>query len=75
MRLIDLDEIECFYLVDREGEARYKIKIGKGLPTVEAIPIEWIENYIGKMDEDDGMIYLSPSGPLRKMLKDWREEK
>ena len=42
MKLIDLDEIEYFTLVDKDGIPRYKIEIGDGLPIVEAIPIEWL---------------------------------
>ena len=37
MRLIDLDEIEYFTLVDKDGIPRYKIEIGEGLPIVKAI--------------------------------------
>ena len=40
-----------------------------------AIPIEWIEKYMDKVDvEDDGMVYLSPRGPFKKMLKEWEKE-
>ncbi len=41
----------------------------------KAIPIEWIKKYMDKVDiEDCGMVYLSPSGLLRDMLKDWEKE-
>lgn len=39
----------------------------------QSIPIEWIENYISKI-EDDGMIYLSPTGCIKDMMKDWEKE-
>ena len=42
MKLIDLDEIEYFTLVDKAGVPRYKIEIGDGLPIVNAIPVEWL---------------------------------
>ena len=75
MRLIDLDQIEYFTLVDKLGVPRYKIEIGEdiGIPTVDAIPVEWIENYISKI-KDDGMIYLSSAGCIKDMLKDWEKE-
>jgi hypothetical protein len=40
---------------------------------VNAIPIEWIENYISKM-KDDGMIYLSSAGSIKDMIKEWEKE-
>lgn len=48
MRLIDLDQIEYFTLVDKLGVPRYKIEIGEdiGIEEVKAIPIEWIRNYV-----------------------------
>lgn len=45
MRLIDLDEIEYFTLVDKDGIPRYRIEIGDGLPIVKAIPIEFIKAF------------------------------
>lgn len=41
-------------------------------PTVKAIPIEWIKNYISKIG-DDGMIYLSPTGCIKDMMKEWEK--
>lgn len=45
MKLIDLDEIEYFTLVDKDGIPRYRIEIGDGLPIVKAIPMGWIRAY------------------------------
>ena len=39
----------------------------------DTIPIEWIENYISKI-EDDGMIYLSSAGCIKDMIKEWEKE-
>lgn len=62
MKLIDLDEIENFILVDKFGVPRFKIEIGDGLPIIEAIPINWIEkNYA---------IY----GFIKELIEKWREE-
>lgn len=66
MRLIDLDEIEYFTLVDKDGIPRYKIEIGDGLPIVKAIPIEWIERKLAEhwyVDYD-----------IRELLDDWEKE-
>lgn len=74
MRLIDLDEIEYFTLVDKYGVPRYKIEIGDGLPIVKAIPIEWIENWletcIPRYDYDR-MTYVAD---VYEMLEDWEKE-
>ena len=47
MRLIDLDQIEYFTLVDKLGVPRYKVEIGEdiGIEEVQAIPIEYIEAF------------------------------
>lgn len=45
MKLIDLDEIEYFTLVDKDGKPRFRVEIGDGLPIVKAIPIEFIEKW------------------------------
>lgn len=47
MRLIDLDQIEYFTLVDKLGVPRYKIEIGEdiGVEEVKAIPIEYIKAF------------------------------
>lgn len=51
MRLINLDEIEYFTLVDKDGVPRYKIEIGDGLPTVKAIPTEQLLSILPKYDD------------------------
>lgn len=40
---------------------------------VEAITVEWIENYISKI-KDDGMVYLNSVGCIKDMIKEWRKE-
>lgn len=69
MRLIDLDEIEYFTLVDKAGVPRYKIEIGDGLPIVNAIPIDWIHNYL-----DDSFLPESHFWVIQKMIKEWDKE-
>lgn len=72
MRLIDLDEIEYFTLVDKDGIPRYKIEIGDGLPIVKAIPVEWIEKFMYRFRP-----YLATSTDyefLYYMLKEWEKE-
>ncbi len=82
MRLIDADEFR--YDICRQVEF---IKVDDfqvvpvvdvincwfNAPTVKAIPVEWIENYISKI-KDDGMIYLSSAGCIKDMLKEWEKE-
>ena len=67
MRLIDLDEIEYFTLVDKWGTPRYRIEIGEGLPTVEAIPVEWIR----KWNTQHSPII---AGYVAHMILDWEKE-
>lgn len=78
MRLIDLDEIEYFMVVDSEGKPRFKIEIGDGLPIVKAIPIEWIKNYArrkaskGFTEIDCYWQYWEED--VLKMVADWEKE-
>lgn len=90
MRLIDLDEIECFYLVDSEGRPRYKIEIDEGLPEVKAIPIEWIKRRLQKAvdfthSEAEGKFIYNgcvvevvsasfTANVLLTLLEDWEKE-
>lgn len=76
MRLIDLDEIEYFTLVDKFGIPRYKVELGEGLSIVEAIPIEWIKEwrkhqwFSDKPLEERTIIAMG----VRLMLEDWEKE-
>lgn len=71
MRLIDADKIGEVS-ADPYEEGAFQDEI-RSQPTVDAITVEWIENYISKM-KDDGMIYLSSAGCIKDMLKDWEKE-
>lgn len=68
MRLIDLDEIEYFTLVDKFGTPRYRIEIGEGLPIVEAIPIEWIKKQAFKHP------HLNRNLFYQMIIEQWEEE-
>ena len=75
MRLIDLDEIEYFTLVDKDGIPRYKIEIGDGLPIVKAIPIEWIKKWCNEEHNRKSLEerLLKRYGVIT-MLEDWEKE-
>lgn len=70
MRLIDLDQIEYFTLVDSMGVPRYKIEIGEdiGIEEVKAIPIGWIRDYMRRLP--DGSVAYEC---ILVMLEDWEE--
>ena len=67
MRLIDLDQIEYFTLVDKMGVSRYKIEIGEdiGIEEVKAIPIEWLKRY---------EIIKGQEVRLQDAINDWEKE-
>lgn len=50
-----------------EWASKYQIE---NQPTVEAIPIEWIEEYCA----ENWVEYSSQHGAIRRMLEDWRKE-
>lgn len=81
MRLIDADKLDLVVHVPSQNNAvcqQIADEVGRQIanaPTVDAIPKEWIKKYIDKADKEDwGMVYLSPSGPFRDMLKVWEEK-
>lgn len=69
MKLIDLDEIEYFTLVDKDGTPRFRVEIGDGLPIVKAITIEWIHNYLDNTFLPEGQFWA-----IQKMIKRWEKE-
>lgn len=71
MRLIDLDQIEYFTLVDKLGVPRYKIEIGEdiGIEEVKAIPIEYIEKFKKKVR------HIAPAKEVIDwLLENWEKE-
>ena len=71
MRLIDLDQIEYFTLVDKLGVPRYKIEIGEdiGVEEVKAIPIEYIEKFKKKIR------HIAPAkAVIEWLLEEWEKE-
>ena len=72
MRLIDLDEIEYFTLVDKWGTPRYKVEIGEGLPIVDAIPIEWLKQLKQRYLEENCLMSYAVINEIQNL---WQKEK
>lgn len=75
MRLIDADELGKLVWMGGRGNGKFYFltvirKIINAAPTVEAIPIEWIEKY-GKQNWFD---YGTQYNAITCMLKAWKEE-
>ena len=71
MRLIDADKIRFTDLSDGRGlcYVAFVENIEK-MPTIEAIPIEWIEKWLEQFDgEENPRIYVEEF-----LLDDWRKE-
>lgn len=88
MKLVDLDNVK-FYRTRSRGNGKTLIadtveevitKLFNGLPTVEAIPVEWIQKYADNMDSFAKYNPVAYSGYaegaewIRNMVKNWREE-
>lgn len=78
MRLIDADKITFFDCLAKKGNSvccHAKGIVSKdgidAQPTVEAIPIEWLDTYC--TDSDIGLRDNDPIA-IRKLVEDWREE-
>ena len=66
MRLIDADKLKQELKVNGLGYQYYMLD---NAPTVKAIPVEWIENYIA----DRSSLSINWSY-VQDMLKDWEKE-
>lgn len=71
MRLIDADELVDILIVNRYYP--FGVSIDK-VPTVDAIPIQWIKNYARKICDDDGGRYNSKAYGIDRMIYDWEKE-
>lgn len=67
MRLIKADEAKKAFIGNRYGTKAIEYVIDN-VPTVEAIPVEWIEQYIWSADTHD------EKRALRKMCIQWEKE-
>lgn len=80
MRLIDADVFKTEYenlitwISHRAEKARLRefIKDIQNQPTVKAIPIEWIKDYVGPGVSDD--IFQRNRRFVLNMIKDWEKE-
>lgn len=70
MKLVNVEDLKVLVAVESKGEIRYGklvTDLFEDIPTVKAIPIEWIEEWGWK----NGM---SESMSLRVMIDDWEKE-
>jgi len=68
MRLIDADELK--YRTDKTGFGYIMAWEVHGTPTVPAIPVKWIENYIKRYYGTGDLVY--PEGFLKELVTWWR---
>ena len=74
MRLIDADKLEKDTEWDEQvdGFTAYSSSEISNAETVDAIPIEWIKDYVGSGVSDD--IFQRNRKFVLNMIKDWEEE-
>ena len=79
--LIDRDAaLNCFHSwVDQYGDVYTpdempEYRAIEALPSVEAIPVEWIERKIARLKEMDNAFASLAAGQIRALLNDWRVE-
>ncbi len=74
MRLIDADALYTDLVKMNDfGElsAKKAIRMVSKAPTVDAVPVEWIERY----DEEEWMESGTPHTSVTKLLEAWHERK
>ena len=76
MRLVDADKLVSHtYIIDRDHD--YETYDIEHAPTVEAIPIEFIEKY-AQLSDDAVALFGVPVGVLkngyRSLIDEWRKE-
>lgn len=79
MRLIDADKLTEDYIVaststNTECHRYISTKQIDGLPTVEAIPISWIEKKIVEKKSKFVGMWTPVSAMYEQVLEDWRRE-
>lgn len=79
--LIDRDAaLNCFHSwVDKYGDVYTPDEMPEyqaleALPSVEAIPVEWIERKIARLKEMDNAFASLTASQIRALLNDWRAE-
>lgn len=74
MRLIDADKLENDIVENITVKAVSRmLAITQGQPTVKAIPIEWIKDYVGSGGVSDDIFQRNRRFVLN-MIKDWEAE-
>lgn len=71
MRLIDADEVKRSFIGNRYGTKAIEYVIDNE-PTVKAIPIEWIEQFMNRFRV--GMVISDEYALLHFMLTEWEKE-
>lgn len=82
MRLIDADKVKQYaitegFYCDTDADKEYTAeKIDQLFPTVEAIPVEWIKEFVNVRAANDGMdCYWHFWGEdVLQMIDQWRKE-
>ena len=79
--LIDREAaLNCFHSwVDKYGDVYTpdempEYRALEALPSVEAIPVEWIERKIARLKEMDNAFASLTASQIRALLNDWRAE-
>lgn len=76
MKLVNVEDLKVLVAVESKGEIRYGklvTDLFDDIPTVEAIPIEWMEKWWrGHFTLADGYDYFMHY--LGDMLEDWERE-
>ena len=72
--------LNCYHdWVDQYGDVHTPDEIPEyqaieALPSVEAIPVEWIERKIARLKEMDNAFASLTAGQIMALLNDWRTE-
>ena len=75
MRLIDADELLTAFPVDDEPtltKSCVRMTI-QHMPTVDAVPVTWIEGEIKWLKEMDNPFATMSAGQIEAMLKRWKD--
>ena len=63
-----------YYKYGRSAKVEELVWAVEALPSVEAIPVEWIERKIARLKEMDNAFASLAAGQIRALLNDWRVE-
>lgn len=79
MELVNVEDLKVLVAVESEGSIRYGklvTDLFDDIPTVDAIPIEWIRKYIAEegIYPNRELLSVEQADAIERMIENWEKE-